>query len=1099
MRFTSLVLVILLISGLAWTQTTTQGAIVGTVYDQSGAVVPGAVVKAVNVSTGIENTTKSNSQGDFRFRLLPPGTYSIGVEHEGFQRSELQGIVVGVGTVVRADVGMQMGAASSEITVSSDSVQVNTEDASKGSVIGAEQIRHLPLNGREFLKLAALEAGAVSGNTKRGVHGSKGVDVSFNGSRSGYNSYYVNGAANTDPLYNQMQSSPSLDAVGEFRVMTNMYSAQYGRSGGAVVSIVTKSGTNNFHGTAYEYHRNKALDALPYFFKGERNELSNYLFNQFGGTIGGPIIKKKTFFFFNAEFFRQKKPGQQMVSFAPTAAERQGDFSNTINPYTGNPVQLVNPFTGDPIPGNVLPESLISPIGRKLMEIWPEPNHSGDAFLNLHLFRSGKQRQKKYLTRIDHHFSEKDVISGTFDFNNYDNLNPGMNEYGDKEYVEHSRTWSGSWTHTFTPTLVNDLKGSFSSIQAGDQFALNDKNYCVEWGIHPMTNTLKGTCRILLYTIGYQRYDIGNGGDYKHHNNSFYLKNNLMWTKGNHSFAIGGEFTRDMFNWQYNAGSTEYYIGLLDGMPGYESIYGVTGTVFGDLLTAIPNLINYGLGGTAGSPDMHFKRNVIGGYFEDTWRVKPWLTLTLGIRYDYEEPFANTDNKFMTLDFDTGLPRYSKGAPQDLLELVQFNYETGGPNRPYDPNKTNFAPRFGFAIRPFNDNGTAIRGGYGLFYTTENAFNTMYGSWVAPFQGLVGASVGYAPFWQDNQRHLQTMDQPPYGLDYVRGKSPGFFLPNTPYYPTGYVQQWNLTVNRDLGHKMGLEVGYVGSHGVNLNGQINIQAYSADLHKKVIANNFSNFGLRTKGFNSQYDGLQATFKKATSHGLNLLVNYTWSHTFAQSSNDDALENLFTDVTASGTIAKKMWSQADFDVRHRLTISGGYELPFGRGKAFGPNWNGFLNQVLGGWRSNFIYTFQSGLPYTVYTSALRFPDRTCDGNLPAGERTADRWFDYTCFSTRPPTPYTDPNTGVTTQINLQGDSRPNIIAGPRQNSLDFGIEKYFTIREGHTLQLRAEAFNILNHPNLLSPSGNYFFNSASGAKITTARDGRDIQLALRYSF
>src|SRR5581483_3062629 len=436
-----------------------------------------------------------------------------------------------------------------------------------------------------------------------------------------------------------------------------------------------------------------------------------------------------------------------------------------------------------------------------------------------------------------------------------------------------------------------------------------------------------------------------------------------------------------------------------------------------------------------------------------------------------------------------------------------FKYETGGPNRPYEPNPYNFSPRVGFALRPFNDNSTVIKGGYGIFYTTETAFTTMYGAWVAPFQGLVSMTPRYAASWPDNQMHLFRVDQPMptitfngkqmSALDYKRGTSPGTFFPNTPYYPTGYVQQYNLTFGHQISLNWGTEVGYVGSHSVNLNGAMSTATYDPALYAKTVANGFSNFSLRAKGFNAHYDAMQLTLKRAPAKGFNLLANYTWSHALAQASNDDTLENLLTDVDANGNIIKKLWSNADFDVRHRLSISGGYELPFGRGKALGNGWNPVINGVLGGWRANWIYTYQTGVPFTVYTSALRFPDRTCSGIIDNPNK--DKWYDYTCFPTHTPTTITDPLTGNPKQINIQGNSRPNIIPGPPTNNLDFGVEKYIHVTERQTIQLRAEAFNILNHPNLLGPSGNYFFNSASGAKITRARDGRDVQLAIRYSF
>src|SRR5213593_146106 len=473
MKTLKVALFLQLAASCGWAQTQNQGAIVGTVTDPSGAVIPGANVTISNMATAIATSSTTDTRGDYRFPFVTPGLYTVSVEAQGFSKTSIQSVTVAVGTTTRTDIKMEVCAANQEVTVTESAPLLNTENAERGDVLVSEQIQHLPLNGREFLQLAALEPGAVNGNPKRGVHASKGgVDISFNGARGTTNSFYINGASSNDPLYNTLASSPALDAVAEFRVLTNMYSAQYGRSGGAVISVLTKSGNNGFHGTAYEYHRNKVLDALPYFYTGNRKDLANYLFNQWGGTFGGPIIKKKTFFFFSGEAYHQVKPGQLIVSFAPTEAERNGDVSKTINPFSGMPVVLTNPNTQEPIPGNVLPASMINSTGKFLMSLWPKPNYSGDPFLNLREFRGGVYTQKKFLTRVDHRFSAKDTITGTWDYNNYDNVGAGFNIYADKTQVDHTKTWAGTWTHTFNSNLVTDTKFSFSSLQSGSQFTL---------------------------------------------------------------------------------------------------------------------------------------------------------------------------------------------------------------------------------------------------------------------------------------------------------------------------------------------------------------------------------------------------------------------------------------------------------------------------------------------------------------------------------------------------------------------------------------------------------------------------------------------------
>lgn len=1080
-------------SGSAWAQTSTQGGIVGTITDQSSAVLPGATIVATNVNTGIGTETTTNASGDYRFSFLQPGEYRVTADLEGFKTGETAGVIVTVGSTTRVDQHLEIGPAAETVTVVSTAPILNTEDASRGEVITAEAIQHLPLNGREFLELMALAPGATSGNSKRGAHDSRGVAVGFNGARVGYNAYYIDGARSTDPLYNQLQSSPALDAIAEFRVETNMYSAQYGRAAGGLVSVITKSGTNDLHGTLYEYYRGKDLDALPFLYEGTRDEFADYHYHQFGGTAGGPIWTNRTFYFVSGEMYRQQKPGSLMVTFAPTARERVGDVSQTINPYTGEPVVLRNPYTGEVIPSGVLPPELINPVGQRLMDVWPEPNFSGDPFLNLHLFRGGTFDQNKLLTKVNHRFSAADSISGVFDFNDYDNVRAYHTVYGDKSTANRNRTVAGTWTHTFGPTLVNDLKASYSRYFQGDEFALNDQNYCAEWGFDPSTNTLPGTCRILNYTVG-ARFDIGASGDFKHRNRSLYLKNSLVWVAGNHTVLVGGEFQRDLFSWQYRSGSTAYYIGLNDGSPGLETTYLTTGSVFTDMLAGLPNRVIVALGGTAGPDYMNFARNSLALYLQDDWEVNESLTLNLGLRYDYEAPFSQRDNLFMTLNFDTGLPTYAEGVPQELLDIVRFPHATGGPNRAFEPSKLTFAPRVGLAWR-LGDR-TVARGGYGIFHTSETAFTTMYGAWVAPFQGQVTWSPK-ARFWPDGQDHWVTFDQPIYNLDYVRGASPGSFFANTPDYPRGYMHQWNVTVGRDLGRRTALEIGYVGSRGVDLNGPMSIQTYSPELYEKVQAMGLGNFALRAKGFGSSHDALQTSFRAKPVPGADLRVAYTWGHSMAQASNDDINENLVTDVTLLGIITRKVWTNADFDVRHRLTIAGGYALPFGRGLRFGGNWNRFVDAVMGGWRVNGLYTFQTGFPYTVRSPSGRLPDRICEGSLPDSERTIERWFDVSCFPTHPPSTVVDPTTGESQVVSLHGNASPNIIRGPGINNLDLNVEKTFSLGSRMRLQLRVEAFNLLNTPQYVGPQT--FVTSASGARLTQARPSRNVQLAARLSF
>jgi len=1099
----------LLVGQLCWAQSTNHGAIVGTLADPDGRAIPAVNLKLTNVNTGSIRDAETNQNGDYRIDFVQPGVYLLTAERTGFKKTEMTNITVQVGQVQRIDITLSVGQISEEITIASDEgAPINTESSTLGEVIDNTKIQNLPLNGREYLKLAALVPGAESGNPKRGAVYSKGVSVGFNGARAQYNAYSVDGADSTDANYNQLISSPALDAIKEFRVETNMYSAQYGRSGGAMINVVTNSGTNDYHGSLYEYHRNKWLDSAPAFDRRPYDQRPQFLFNQFGGSVGGPIVvprfgeggpalkslRNKTFFFFSAEGFRQVKPGEAMVSFAPTDKERIGDLSETINPFTGQLVVLRNPFTGEIIPGNKVPENLINPVGKRLMELWPKPNYN-DPFLNLRMFRSGSIAQNKWLVRIDQHFSEKDTLSGTFNYGNYDNTSVWHTIYGDTKGYEYDRTLGLTYTHVFTNNLVNDFKFSRIRYKAGSDFVLADKNYGKEWGIYT-NNTSGGSPRILMYTQGYQRFDIGNGGGSNRDNTNLYIKDNFVWVKDNHTISMGGDFKRQQYDWLYESTGAggAYYFGLLEGDPNYSQYYLATGSVFSSLLMGVTPYMDFGL--QEGQANL-LRRNMFAVFVQDDWKVTPRLTLNLGLRYDQEAPFSESNNKFATLNFETGKVVYAKGAPK--LDLVQFPYESNGPNRPYEASKLSFSPRVGFAYRPFNDSSTAVRGGYGIFYTSEIAFSTVYGSWVAPFAGQFHYSPK-ANFLGEPNDHFVTIDKPQYRVNEFAGKSPGFALFNAPYYPQGYMQQWNLAVARDLGKNFALELAYVGSKGTNLNGSTSTAAYSQDLAAKIqsFIPGFSP-GIRIKGFNSKYNSFQAKLTKRLSNGLSFLASFTWAHAMAESSNDDAIENILSDAdAATGNFTVRRYSNADFDVPKRFVLSGDYELPIGKGKSFGREWGSVADTLIGGWTLNYIFQLQDGYPYTVYNSSLRFPDRVCDGKLPKSERSVRRWFDISCFPNHPSHVVTGPN-GKPITVGINGNAGPNIIRGPGFNNLDLGIHKNFRFTESNILQLRFEAFNFFNRANYVGPSGTYFFNTASGAALTRARDNRDIQLAIKFLF
>ncbi|MFV0390039.1 MAG: TonB-dependent receptor domain-containing protein [Pyrinomonadaceae bacterium] len=1120
----------------AFGQTTNQGTIVGTVKDQMGDAIPAVVVSITNNETGAGRTATTDEHGNYRVDFLTPGVYRILAELSGFKKAELSQITVNVSDITRADIKMEIGQISEQVTVDNDTAgMVNTENATFGEVINENIIQNMPLNGREFVELSGLVPGVSDGSGKTGSISSKGVATAVGGSRSSYNSFYVDGADSTDNYFGQLVSSPALDAVKEFRVETSLYSARFGRAGGGVINVVTKSGTNDFHGSLYEFHRSEDFDAMPYFYTGPKEDRPTYLQNQYGGTIGGPVYlptlgfggkkyysgKNRTFFFFSTEFYRQKKPGQFIEGIAPTALERVGNFTETINPYTNAPVTLVypnvykvtstcpdptqppvtsgTPSAGQhcqqmPITNKILPANLINPLGQKLMDLIPEPNYD-DPIFNLRVFKSGRHTADKYLIKLDHNFKDGSNLNGSYNYGIYDNTNPGITDFAATNSYDYGKTLAIGFTKPINRNLVSDTKFNYTWSDSGLRQLASDKNYAEEYGfwVGGQKPDINGFPRVQLYTVGNRYMTLGSSGPNMRSNKTMYVREDLIYIKGNHTISLGADFKAQDYGWIYDVAMFgAYYIGILEnGVTSGNLYYRVTGHTFGNLLTGISSYSSYSYGD---SRYARSQRNSIGTYLQDDWKVSDRLTMNLGLRYDFEPPFSSKDGKFMTLNWENGMPLYSKQTNSSLLQDLKFNYQTGGPKTPFDANKLNFAPRVGFALNIFNDNSTVLRGGFGLVYNSESFYTTGYGSFVAPFGGTFIWRTR-AALQPDLVNHLIPMDQEPYQLPLTEPTSPGSTWVNPRYYPTGYVQNWNLGISREIGWGVVAETSYVGSKGTNLNGLGSLRSYDPALLAKAKENNpewvttgGSNVvSLRLKGFNSSYHSLQAKLRKRFRNGISFLGAYTWSHTMAEASNDLVDENLDSLDTETQTyVYKRIDTNADFDIRHRFTFSGTYDLPFGKGQHFGSDWNSFVNTLFGNWRLNMITKMQSGQPFSVRGTNGRPPNRLCDGNLPASERTVERWFDTSCFVD-------------SASSTINGNASPNIIWGPNLIAFDFGLHKELKFGDNVKLQLRGEAFNAFNRVNLIGPSLNYFVNADSGATLTRQRDNRSLQFGLRLIF
>ena len=1114
-------LLLLLASGLCWAQTThNQGAIIGRVTDTSGAVVSGAKVTVRSVSTGIEQTTTSNDYGDYALDFVKSGEYSVTAELSGFRKAVITGVQVRAGERPRVDLELAAGDIQETVTVESTAAPLTVDSATMGVTVTDTLFQQLPLARREALRVAALAPGAWENNPGRGQHGSKGFSIGFNGAWAQHNSYYVDGA-DVNTGNNTLATSPAVEAIKEVRIDTNMTSVQKGRSAAGVIDIITKSGTNEWHGSAFEYHRNIKTDALPWRFTGQRDELSHYHYNNFGGTLGGPIIKNKTFIFGSVDLFREIRPGRVRLGFSPTEAERRGDLTNTINRWSTDPPTLRNPFTLEPLETLIWPQELINPIGRQMMdELWPLPTEAGlgSHEINLIKFLGGPSNRDRYLVRGDHHFSNNDTVFGTFDWSEDQSHSVLWTEYADTASTEKSWIATGTYTHVFSPNLVNDFKANYLFWRNVSGPYIQDRNAATEdFGFHASGHKASGMPALYMYgpTGILQLGTVGNTGN---ETRTVMAKDALVWTKGRHTFLLGGDF-----RWQESSrtelgGAFGFGFGFQDGNPsftpdGAAGVDGqVTGNMFSSFLATTPEAYYPYYGDGSFVP---MKRNAFSIFFSDKWNVSPRLTLDLGLRYDYEEPFTQTAGEFITLNFNTGSPRYCRDLP--ALQVLKFDFEIGGNCRPYEPNKLNFAPRVGFAFRPFDDAKTVVRGGYGVFFSPADERSTIRGSQVAPFSGWAGY-FSTMNGWPDERPHPFSLDQEVYGLDIVLGASPGQVWVNPPNFPDTYLQNWNVTLGRDLGWQTAAELAYVGSRGVHIGGASNIGVLNPALAAKITEDGvWSSQLVRTKDYSSKYHGLQVRFRKETSHGLSFLSHYTWGKATGDSGYDTGGlgEHIsFRDSASGEAMYFRQWALTQLDTRHRFVFTGTWDLPLGRGRAVGSNWHPVVNGILGGWRVTPIYTASTGLPWSVKNriGGQYFADRLCDGNLPRGQRTRERWFDVSCFAVHQPEEVAGPNAGETRLINFQGNSGPNIITGPGMSLLDLGLHKDFRFREDINLTLRAEFFNAFNHVNFQAPAWVAFTvqslanpgcektaGGCPGASIQRALPMRTFQLGLVLRF
>ncbi len=1054
-HYRSLFLVVIaLLLPVAVSAQTYRASFRGTVYDQNRAAIPGAKVTLTSSETGEARTTNSDDKGTFAIASLPAGRYEVAVEANGFQK-HVEPIEVLVNQDQRSEITLTVGVTAHLQVDSVYNPELKKDSPSLGTVIENRQITGLPLDGRNFYELSLLVPGAVP--PAQGSAGSARGDFAFsvNGAREDANNFLLDGVYNVDPKLNTFGVRPSVDAIREFEMLTSTYDASFGRNPGAQVNVILNSGSNDFHGSLFEFHRNAALDARNFFAPASEPK-PKYIRNQFGGAIGGPILRDRTFFFADYEGTRSRE-GITRITNVPTAQERAGNFSQSL---FGVPT---NPFTGQPFDNGIIPDFFINPVGSAIANLYPLPNRNVP-FQNFVSSPVLRDDNDSFDARVDHSINSRANLTFRYSFGDRDLFEPFTGPafsvvpgFGDA-VKRRSQNAMGALTLLISPNLVNESRVAFNRVASAvtqEASVLNS-----EVGLPTISPRERDLGLSFITITGFS--PLGDEGNNPQDSvtNVYQFLNNSSWVRGNHVIKFGADLRFS----QQNAFRDVESRGRLQFSPFGQ----ITGNALGDLLIGFPFLTSVA---RVDNPQQ-IRTESYNFFINDSYRVTPRLTINAGLRYEYNSPPVDAADRATVYDV----------ATRNLVPVGT----NGVPRSGFDADKNNFAPRAGFAWTIGEDQRTVLRGGYGIYYDQSP---------LAPAEALYFNS----PFFDNNI--FFSLPGLPLTLN---DPFPSFFpfpLPDSALaiqrnLRTGYMQHWNFNVERQLGEKNVIEVAYVGSKGTKLLTARDINQPQPSVLPPGLPivprpdPRFDDIDLLESRGNSNYNALQARFQRRWSRGLYALVSYTWSKSIDDASNffssagDPNFPQNSYDVAAER-------GRSNFDVRHRLSASYSYALPFGKGQS---GWEGTL---LGGWETHGIITLQSGRPFTVALlpeidnsgtgrSILGFGanDRpNLIGNPELSSPTTLQWFNPAAFAFPAPGTF--------------GDAGRNILDGPGFQNVNASIVKNTAFGERFNVQFRAEAFNLFNHPNFNLPDN--FLGSPTFGRITSARDPRHIQFGLKFLF
>ena len=1047
-----------------------------------------ATVTAMQSETGLRRAASSGRDGAFVITELPVGHYRLQVEAKGFQRYLQEGISLNVNETATVPVRLKVGTEKQEVTVRANAQLIQPTVTSLGKAVLSRELLSLPLDGRNFSQLGVLQPGVVPitpGLAQAGGSLREGQAYAVNGQRPESNNFLIDGASNFSSVDGGFILKPPIDAISEFRILTNGANAEFGHSAGSTTNIITRSGSNRFHGAAWEFLRNDAMDARNYFAP----QVEPLKQSQFGGTLGGPIRKDKTFFFAYYEGFRNRQ-GETQSATVPSLLERQGNFSQTIDPSTGKVNPLINEFTGQPFPGNQLP--FINPIAHNLLQFFPLPNRGPNTFTttqSLHL------DSEQFGARVDHYLSPADTLNFRYMFSNSSTLDPlstsGANLPGfPVGEDQRAQNFVGQETHTFSPSMIGVARFSFLRNKfLLDQHLNQTLPSALGFQYQPTLPVAAGPP--FLQVNGYASIGDPITGPRETYQNSFEWSGSLTWVRGQHEFKLGGGFQHNQINVLQGIASNGFFV--FAPFP--------ISNAFASFLFGQPVFFLQG----GGDLSRGLRGNSSNAYAQDTYKLTRRLTLNLGLRYELPSPYTEIHNR-QNLFVPGAQSKVFPNAPAGLL----YPGDSGVPGGLIPTDKTAFAPRVGLAWDPTGEGRWLISSAYGMFY---EPYYTGVGG---PLQDPISAP----PYLQTPQVNLPNFANPFGGANPF---APGFSQPMTllvlnSRLPLPYAQDWNLNVQRSFGADWLFQIGYVGTNGVKLprfiegNPTVYVPGQSTEdnVNQRRLysgctlasPNNcvYGSVGEIAGVANSSYNALQTSLRKRFGHGLSFLASYTFSKSIDDVSSLNITGSASQPVAGENDLPQNPFNLAAergrsmFDARHRFVLSYEWSPPWWKQ---GHTW---YQRVLGNWQLNGITTYMSGTPFTVFDSqdvslvgtapeitgfSSNRPNLVGDPN--SGPHTVQEWFNINAFQRLNPV----------TQAGQFGTAGRNIVQGPGYQNWDFSAFKNIPIAEAKQLQLRAEVFNIFNHANFRLPDSD--ISSPTFGQIQEAQPPRLVQLALKFLF